>query len=162
MTDVNTLLEMISQLDEANLSCLMKRLPGEPMFIVLGRDPDGGFITRLWAQRRFDAGDTEHANAVFPIADEMDAWASTHKPESAPPREAYDNMSKTDLVERLLDHARHVGGDESFDRLYGDEAVSLHNHIKSLERSLKEVNPPISNLYKDSSPEDGKNDSQKT
>lgn len=92
MVDSKAVSDVIDNLDVANLDCLLKRLPGEPMFIILGRDPDGGFITRLWAQRRFDAGDTEHANSVFSIADEMDAWASTHKPESAPLREAYDKL----------------------------------------------------------------------
>jgi hypothetical protein len=81
---------MTDQLTSANRDCLVKAKPGEPMFIILGRDPDGGTIVRLWAQRRFDAGDTEHAGPVFAIADAMDAWRTAgNRPESAPDADKY-------------------------------------------------------------------------
>lgn len=37
-----------------------------------------------------------------------------------------------DLVERLRDHARNVGGDDSFERLYGNEANEAADEIASL------------------------------
>lgn len=79
-----------SKLTQANRDCIAKALPGEPMFVILGRDPDGATMVRLWAQRRKDAGDAAHADPVFAIADDMDAWrAAGHRPESAPPADAY-------------------------------------------------------------------------
>lgn len=80
-----------ASLDKANRDCLAKAKPGEPMFIILGRDPDGGTIVRLWAERRLAAGgDPEHANPVFVIADRMDDWrAAGNRSESAPEPSAY-------------------------------------------------------------------------
>ena len=75
------------EIGEGNRDCLAKRLPGEPMFIILGRDPDGANIVRLWAERRIAAGDAEHGESVLKIADEMDAWEG--KPKSAPDASAY-------------------------------------------------------------------------
>lgn len=93
-----------ADLDEANRACLAKRLPEEPVFILLGRDPDAGNIVRLWAERRRDAGDPEHAGPVFAIADAMDVWAATHSPETAPPKPAYLALaSQRALVEADLD-----------------------------------------------------------
>ena len=79
------------RLTAANRDCLAKRKPGEPLFVILGRDPDGGNIVRLWAERRRDAGDPDHAEPVFAIADAMDAWAAdpANAPESAPLASAY-------------------------------------------------------------------------
>jgi hypothetical protein len=101
------------ELTPANRDCLAKAKPGEPMFIILGRDPDGGNIVRLWAQRRFDAGDTEHAGPVFAIADAMDAWRDDgHLPESAPDASAYLPIARNDeraaYREGLLTAARTV------------------------------------------------------
>jgi hypothetical protein len=38
----------------------------------------------------------------------------------------------TDLIERLHDHARNVGGDDSFERLYGSEANEAADEIAAL------------------------------
>jgi hypothetical protein len=102
------------ELTPANRDCLVKAKPGEPMFIILGRDPDGGNIVRLWAQRRFDAGDTEHAGPVFAIADAMDTWrAAGHLPESAPDASAYPPIARNDeralkLVEAVKTAIQHA------------------------------------------------------
>ncbi|MFL6728091.1 MAG: Lar family restriction alleviation protein [Sphingomicrobium sp.] len=90
------------RLSPANHDCLAKAKPGEPMFIILGRDPDGANIVRLWAQRRSDAGDPDHAGPVFAIADAMDDWrAKGNLPESAPDAANYPPIG----VERLREAA---------------------------------------------------------
>lgn len=50
------------------------------------------------------------------------------------------------LIERLEDHARNVGGDESFDRLYGSEAcaaadaiTALSARVRVLEEALRQI-----------------------
>lgn len=85
--------EVLGKLSPANRDCIEKAEDGEPMFIILGRDPDGGNIVRLWAERRRDAGDPTHALPVLTLADEMDRWAETHLPRTAPPKEAYQPLS---------------------------------------------------------------------
>jgi uncharacterized coiled-coil protein SlyX len=42
----------------------------------------------------------------------------------------------TDIVERLHDHARNVGGDDSFERLYGDEACQIADEIERLRADV--------------------------
>jgi hypothetical protein len=75
----------------ANRDCLAKARPGEPMFIILGRDPDGATIVKLWADRRAAAGDPDHAAGVYALADAMREYAADPKnaPESAPDAAAY-------------------------------------------------------------------------
>lgn len=78
--------------DKGNHDCLAKRRPGEPMFIILGRDPDGANTVRGWASRRLAAGgDPEHCQQGFATADRMQAYAAdpANAPASAPPSEAY-------------------------------------------------------------------------
>jgi hypothetical protein len=88
---------------EANSGCWAKALDDEPMFIILGRDPDGGNIVRLWAERRSAAGDPEHGEPVMAVADAMDAWrAAGHRPTSAPPQEAYSALHSTTQPERPI------------------------------------------------------------
>ena len=119
---------------EGNLDCLAKRRPGEPMFIILGRDPDAEFITRLWGQRRHDAGDPEHAKQVFALADEMAAYEG--KPESAPDASAYppaaDARTPDDVVEALGEvktniawAEEHYSGPEFFDVAWPEIRKSL-------------------------------------
>lgn len=76
-----------NDIDEANRECLAKRLPGEPMFIILGRDPDGAAIVRLWGERRRAAGGAEHGDTAIRISEEMANWKG--KPRSAPDPSAY-------------------------------------------------------------------------
>lgn len=83
--------DLAKTLDEfaSDLDCLTKRLPDKSMFILLGSVGYTCNIVRLWAERRQDAGDPDHATPVFGIADAMDEWAKTHAPETAPPKDAY-------------------------------------------------------------------------
>ena len=104
------------------------------MFIILGRDPDAEFITRLWGQRRHDAGDPEHAKQVFALADEMAAYEG--KPESAPDASAYppaaDARTPDDVVEALGEvktniawAEEHYSGPEFFDVAWPEIRKSL-------------------------------------
>lgn len=43
------------------------------------------------------------------------------------------------LIERLQDHARNVGGDESYERLYGDEACEAATLIERQARQIAEA-----------------------
>jgi hypothetical protein len=124
---------------KANRDCLAKAKPDEPMFIILGRDPDGGNIVRLWAQRRFDAGDTEHAEQVFKIADAMDAWrAAGHRPESAPEPQAYAAMRAADpSTAEKLELAKEA--------LEGIERIAEENTGVSGARSLQTAMHAIAN-----------------
>lgn len=83
----------------SNMATISKALPDEPAFIILGRDPDGAHIVKLWADRRSEAGDAEHAQAVYPIAEAMALWAKDHKPGSAPSARSYE--SNDDIIVRL-------------------------------------------------------------
>lgn len=77
---------------KTNHDCLAKRRPGEPMFILLGRDPDGHNLVRSWAERRRAAGgDPEHCQQGLDTAARMEAYAADpdNRPASAPPAEAY-------------------------------------------------------------------------
>lgn len=81
-----------ADIGEANHDCLAKRRLGEPMFILLGRDPDAHNIVRSWAERRLAAGgDPDHCNPVLALADQMQAYAADpdNAPASAPPASAY-------------------------------------------------------------------------
>jgi hypothetical protein len=82
-------------LDQGNVDCLAKRRPGEPMFILLGRDPDAHIIVRLWAERRLAAGgDPEHCEQGLAIASLMEAYGTDpqNAPGSAPSRSAYPRL----------------------------------------------------------------------
>lgn len=75
-----------------NHDCLAKRRPGEPMFILLGRDPDAHNVVRFWADRRLAAGgDPEHCRMGHDTADRMKAYASdpANAPASAPSASSY-------------------------------------------------------------------------
>ncbi len=83
------------KIDDANLDCLRKRYENEPMFIILGRDPDAAAITRLWAERRINAGDFDHGAKVLEIAQAMETfYANCENPKaiSAPDHENYPKL----------------------------------------------------------------------
>ncbi len=78
--------------DAGNHDCLAKRRPDEPMFILLGRDPDAHNIVRQWAERRLAAGGApEHCQMGLDTAARMKAYAAdpSNAPASAPPASAY-------------------------------------------------------------------------
>ena len=83
--------EMAGDIGSGNRDCLAKRRPGEPMFILLGRDPDAHNIVRLWAQRRLEAGDPSHATPVLALAGQMEDYTAdpANAPTSAPEAKAY-------------------------------------------------------------------------
>ncbi len=102
-------------LDDANRACLAKRKPGEPTFIILGRDPDGATIVRLWAERRALAGgEDNHVASVRAIADAMQAWRGAgNLPNSAPPSEAYPPLPASvsgegEVIADILESYRQV------------------------------------------------------
>lgn len=76
-----------AQMEADNRACLEKRRDTEPMFIILGRDPDAANVVRYWAERRRDAGDPEHAAKAFAVAELMAGYSG--EADSAPPPEAY-------------------------------------------------------------------------
>ncbi len=85
-----------AEMERGNAECLKKRRHGEPMFIILGRDPDGAHVVRYWAQRRKDAGDPDHAAKAFAIAELMEGYSGTA--ESAPSAEAYASDKTVELL----------------------------------------------------------------
>jgi len=83
--------------DKANHDCLAKRRAGEPMFILLGRDPDAHNIVRLWAERRLAAGgDPEHCALAMDTARAMKAYAEdpANRPATAPAAADYADASQ--------------------------------------------------------------------
>lgn len=59
-----------------NFDCYANAHPDEPMFVLLGRDPMAGHLTRLWASLRVGAGESEEKVAeARQCADALDAWA---------------------------------------------------------------------------------------
>lgn len=129
-----------------NLSCLAKKDHDEPMFIILGRDPDGGNIVRMWGNRRIEAGDVEHGNKALIIADMMDKWAETHKPRTAPQKQAYPDLPETHpndastLNEKIFTLGLTVKGD--FHASYCFESM------KDRETWIIEEMPKLSEKYK--------------
>ena len=82
----------VDDIGKGNHDCLAKRRPGEPMFILLGRDPDAWQIVRMWATRRLNAGgDPEHCTQGLRTANAMREYAAdpANRPASAPEPEAY-------------------------------------------------------------------------
>lgn len=89
--------------DKANHDCLAKRRPGEPMFILLGRDPDAHTIVQLWADRRLAAGgDPDHCRMGYDTAERMAAYAKdpANKPASAPDAVDYPALASPPVSER--------------------------------------------------------------
>lgn len=94
--------------DEGNHDCLAKRRPGEPMFITLGRDPDGHNMVRQWAERRLAAGgDHEHCQMALDTAARMQVYAANpaNRPASAPSAEAYPPLPAAEVNVSALRHA---------------------------------------------------------
>jgi hypothetical protein len=84
--------------DERNWECLVNRRPDEPMFVVLGRDPDGAHIVHEWADRREAAGgDPEHVAQARAVARAMRDYAADPKnaPRTAPDPTAYHTEERT-------------------------------------------------------------------
>ncbi|WP_133020338.1 hypothetical protein [Sphingomonas sp. PP-CE-1A-559] len=91
--------------DKGNHDCLAKRRPGEPMFILLGRDPDAWQIVRAWAARRLNAGgDPEHSMQGMKTANAMREYAAdpANRPASAPDASAYPRLDATQTREAEL------------------------------------------------------------
>lgn len=91
LTEINPMTE-----DEANADCLAKRRDGEPMFILLGRDPDAHNIVQMWAERRLAAGgDPNHCQLAYDVAERMRTYAADpdNAPVSAPKAEEYPHLS---------------------------------------------------------------------
>jgi hypothetical protein len=57
--------------------CYQHAHPDEPMFVLLGRDPLGGLLVRLWAEARAELGETSEAklSEAYRCADAMRRWA---------------------------------------------------------------------------------------
>jgi hypothetical protein len=90
---------------EANHDCLAKRRPGEPMFILLGRDPDAWQIVQAWADRRLAAGgDPHHVALGLKTANAMRDYAAdpANHPASAPDASAYPPIDPTHTREAEL------------------------------------------------------------
>lgn len=47
------------------------------------------------------------------------------------------------LIERLRDHARSVGGDTSFERLYGNEACEAADALEALRGFVQHKSGPL-------------------
>ncbi|PTQ64473.1 hypothetical protein C8J45_103323 [Sphingomonas sp. PP-CE-3G-477] len=91
--------------DKGNHDCLAKRRPGEPMFILLGRDPDAWQIVRAWAARRLNAGgDPEHSLQGMKTANAMREYAAdpANRPVSAPDASVYPRLDATQTREAEL------------------------------------------------------------
>lgn len=83
-----------------NHECLAKRRPGEPMFILLGRDPDAHNLVRLWAERRLLAGgDPDHCRMGLDTSAAMRTYADepANHPSSAPAAAMYPPLAPSQL-----------------------------------------------------------------
>lgn len=79
-----------------NHDCLAKRRPGEPMFILLARDPDAHNLVRLWAERRLLAGgDPDHCRMALDTSAAMRTYADdpANRPSSAPAAAMYPPLA---------------------------------------------------------------------
>ncbi len=81
--------------------CYANAHPDEPMFVLLGRDPTGGALVRLWAEARqtMKPGDPKVLEAET-CATAMDAWCrdAAHR---TPSRKLLELLSFDDLANEL-------------------------------------------------------------
>jgi|GEM_PF-3734469 len=111
--------------EAANHDCLAKRREGEPMFILLGRDPDAHNIVRMWAERRLKAGgDHGHCQQGLDTAERMKAYAADpeNAPRTAPPAAAYPAQPQP---------TQQGGADR-------DEAAIGRDFLRSIEAAIPE------------------------
>ena len=71
--------------------CYAKAEPGEPMFVLLGRDPSAALLVRLWALIRHRQneqcgnGDLEQIDEALRCAQDMQHWHLNHGRRAALP-----------------------------------------------------------------------------
>lgn len=85
-----------------NFDCYANAHPDEPMFIILGRDPVGGALVRLWADARLPLvkpGDGPKIAEAVVCADAMDKWCE--KVGREPIGSALSHLSFAVLAEEL-------------------------------------------------------------
>lgn len=58
--------------------CYEKADPDEPMFVLLGRDPNAPILVRMWAQMREDREGRDKIQEALACADAMEEWGSWH------------------------------------------------------------------------------------
>jgi len=107
--------------DKGNHDCLAKRRPGEPMFILLGRDPDAWQIVQAWADRRLAAGgDPHHVALGLKTANAMRDYAAdpANRPASAPAADVYPILAATPTPPTLSEDALGVFGAAMFQRIW--------------------------------------------
>ena len=85
-----------------DFDCYENAEPDEPMFVLLGRDPCGPSLVRMWIQMRLDLGTISGSKAeeAFKCVDDMEAWSGEHGA-SADARGAF----------RVISHYAANGGD---------------------------------------------------
>ena len=68
---------MGSKNNPGKFDCYVHAHPDEPMFVLLGRDPVGSLLVRLWAEVRAEIGGTneEKLDEAYVCADKMEKWA---------------------------------------------------------------------------------------
>lgn len=120
-------MDVFEQMEHGNADCLAKRQADEPMFIILGRDPDAAHVVRYWAERRHEAGDPDHARKAFAVAELMDAYGG--KPVSAPPADAYTTRPADSEARSLLERAQHFAGHASTFDWNEDRCIMTAVHL---------------------------------
>jgi hypothetical protein len=63
-----------------NDPCLQAAQPTEPIFVLLGRDPDAAAIVRAWAELAACRQPPEQIAEAVAHADVMETYARTHYP----------------------------------------------------------------------------------
>lgn len=85
--------------------CYSNAHPDEPMFVLLGRDPFGGALVRLWAEARdtWKPGDPKIGEALE-CSREMDRWCRNQSR-----RAAYESVLSVLSFETLAAELRRRG-----------------------------------------------------
>jgi hypothetical protein len=70
---------MATKNNPGKYDCYENAHPDEPMFVLLGRDPDAPILVRLWAAKRKAAGELpEKVDEANRCADAMERWLELH------------------------------------------------------------------------------------
>ncbi len=69
--------------DPGDYDCYENAHPDEPMFVLLGRDPEAPALVREWARKRRILGeDRAKVLEAYQCATEMAIWHRSQKPEA--------------------------------------------------------------------------------
>jgi hypothetical protein len=108
--------------------CLARALPGEPMLVLLARDPDAPAAIRYWAERRARRqvqeptpeliGDAEKIVGAVDDAQAFEDWRASHMGvwRGVPPTRLIDMIPDTELVDIIWEALSDSEGESTRDR----------------------------------------------